>query len=54
MQVKGGPHSFMVYSFAHSGRQESPRAACFTMWCFALPLVQLLFPSLRPRRFPIG
>ncbi|NWT61540.1 PAN2 protein, partial [Erythrocercus mccallii] len=43
VQVQGGPHSFLVDPFAHSGRQESPGVACG-----ASPhlRVQLLTPSL--------
>lgn len=52
MQVKGGPHSFLVYSFAHSRRQESPGVACFSTWCFALPQGSAALPFSSPSQIP--
>lgn len=52
MQVKGGPHSFLVYSFAHSGRQESPGVACFSTRCFAPPQGSAVLPFSSPSQIP--
>ena len=52
MQVKGGPRSFLVYSFAHLGRQESPGVACFSTWCFSPPQGSAALPFSSPSQIP--